>query len=252
MTHFVTKEPWWNDSWRWKVWTSKFYTSVRDTLSVSYCLKKCLRRFPGKPQSWSTVFLRHQKKKRWKTNNYKTKATYETTDAWTKKKCKGGTALELSVEKLLGIESFIWVMPCENVSLGICGQRRHRSACTWSQSDQGLLCPLTESLDTEQCISGEQMPRWDLVHAWDECESAHFYVCWRTCFCLALPIWWLKENGYASKGNNYDTEIFASFLSGQVLFFKKRFHFLWVITQCFYILKHLLLVIIPLKYVRGI
>ena len=32
----------------------------------------------------------------------------------------------------------------ENVSLGICGQRRPRSACASAQSDQGIHCPLTE------------------------------------------------------------------------------------------------------------
>ena len=48
----------------------------------------------------------------------------------------------------------IWATPYENVSLGICGQLRPRSA----QSDQGLCCPLTESLDSVECINGEQMP----------------------------------------------------------------------------------------------
>ena len=52
----------------------------------------------------------------------------------------------------------IWAMPCENVSLGICGQRRPRSACAFAQSDQGLHCPLTESLDSTECTNGEQRP----------------------------------------------------------------------------------------------
>ena len=41
---------------------------------------------------------------------------------------------------------------------GICGQRRSRSACASAQPDQGLCCPLTESLKTIECVNGEQMP----------------------------------------------------------------------------------------------
>ena len=46
----------------------------------------------------------------------------------------------------------------KNVFSGICGQRRPRSACASAQSDQGHRCPQTESLDTIECINGEQMP----------------------------------------------------------------------------------------------
>ena len=42
----------------------------------------------------------------------------------------------------------IWAAPCENVSSNICGQRKPRSACASAQSDLGLCCPLTESLNT--------------------------------------------------------------------------------------------------------
>ena len=48
--------------------------------------------------------------------------------------------------------------PCENLSSGICGQRRPWSDCADAQSEQGLYCPLTESLDTAECMNGEQMP----------------------------------------------------------------------------------------------
>ena len=43
--------------------------------------------------------------------------------------------------------------PCENVSSGICGQWRPRSACASAQSVQDLYCPLTESLDTTECMN---------------------------------------------------------------------------------------------------
>ena len=61
----------------------------------------------------------------------------------------------------------IWAAPCENVSSCICGQRRPRSA----QSDQGLHCPLTESLDTTESRAKARMilcalERWS--------ESVHF------------------------------------------------------------------------------
>ena len=42
--------------------------------------------------------------------------------------------------------------------LGICGQRRPRSACASAQSDQGLRCPLTKSLNFIECINREQYP----------------------------------------------------------------------------------------------
>ena len=58
-----------------------------------------------------------------------------------------------------------WAMPCENMSLGICRQPRPRSDCASAQSDQGLHCLQTKSLDTIECFSGEQMPTWNLVHA---------------------------------------------------------------------------------------
>ena len=49
--------------------------------------------------------------------------------------------------------------PCKNdVSLGTCGQRRPRSDCASAQSDQGLPCPLIESLDTTECLNEEQRP----------------------------------------------------------------------------------------------
>ena len=53
------------------------------------------------PQSQSTAFPRHERKEREETNEDTTNATYEITDAQTKKNCHGGLALEGSVGKLL-------------------------------------------------------------------------------------------------------------------------------------------------------
>ena len=36
------------------------------------------------------------------------------------------------------------------------------------QSDQGIRCLLTESLDTTECMNGEEKPRWYFVHAQDD------------------------------------------------------------------------------------
>ena len=45
----------------------------------------------NKPQSGTPAFQRHQTKDRWGTNNDKTNATYETTDAQAKKNSNRGT-----------------------------------------------------------------------------------------------------------------------------------------------------------------
>ena len=73
----------------------------------------------------------------------------------------------------------IWDTACENVSLGIMRLQRPWSACTSAQSDQGLQCPLTESLDTTECMNGEQRSGWYFcactdvrMYRWS--ESAHF------------------------------------------------------------------------------
>ena len=49
-------------------------------------------------------------------------------------------------------------MPFKSMSLGRCGQRRHRTVCTLAWADQGLHCLLTESLDTTECMNGKQTP----------------------------------------------------------------------------------------------
>ena len=42
----------------------------------------------------------------------------------------------------------MWAAPCINMTSDIGRQRRPKSACASIQSDQGLHCPLTESLNT--------------------------------------------------------------------------------------------------------
>ena len=54
--------------------------------------------------------------------------------------------------------------PCKNVSSGICRQGRSRSACASAQSDQGLCCSLTESINTTEYLNGEQRPGWYFAH----------------------------------------------------------------------------------------
>ena len=53
----------------------------------------------------------------------------------------------------------MWAAPWENAYSGKCEQEGPRSACAFAQSDTGLHCQLTESLDTRECINGEQRHR---------------------------------------------------------------------------------------------
>ena len=59
-----------------------------------------------------------------------------------------GNSSEVRTEALLTST----VPHAKNVSLGVWGQRRPRSACAFAQSDQGLHCLLTESLETKEYI----------------------------------------------------------------------------------------------------
>ena len=47
---------------------------------------------------------------------------------------------------------------------------RTAKAQVWAnaQTDQGIRCPLTELLDTTECINGEQSPGWYFAHAPDD------------------------------------------------------------------------------------
>ena len=55
----------------------------------------------------------------------------------------------------------------QNVSFGICNQRRPRSAYTSARSDQGIPCLPTESLESTEYMNGEQRSRAQLFRAND-------------------------------------------------------------------------------------
>ena len=64
----------------------------------------------------------------------------------------------------------VWIYrpaPCENVSSGICRQRRSRVDCTDTRSDQGLHCLLTDLLDITERMNGEQRPGRVFTHVQD-------------------------------------------------------------------------------------
>ena len=85
----------------------------------------------------------------------------------------------------------IWAAPCENVTLGKCGQRRPRSACASAQSDQGLHCPLTESWDTIKCFNGDQMSGWDFAYMYTYMQddvNPHIMRMFHGIFRLTRPI----------------------------------------------------------------
>ena len=61
----------------------------------------------------------------------------------------------------------IWAVSSESLPSGICGHWWLRSACATAQSHQGLLCPLTDWLDTTEFKNGEQRLRCNIAHAQD-------------------------------------------------------------------------------------
>ena len=70
--------------------------------------------------------------------------------------------------------NFRLALPCEDRSSGIFEQRRSRQACTSAQSDQGLHCPLTKSVDTTECMNGQQRPGCYFAHAQDDLNLRMF------------------------------------------------------------------------------
>ena len=57
-----------------------------------------------------------------------------------------------------------------------------------AQSDQGIHCPLTELLNTFECINATQMPRRDLARVQYESESMHFALARRHIFAWRGPV----------------------------------------------------------------
>ena len=106
-----------------------------------------------------------------------------------------GRAMRKRVFRLCGQQRprLDWTASCENCVFGLCAERRPRSDCASLQSDLVLRCPLTESLDTTECINGEQRPRSYFAHAQDDlnlcisaCSKARFRLTQpKTCFTLS-------------------------------------------------------------------
>ena len=100
----------------------------------------------------------------------------------------------------------------ENVSSGICWQRRPWSHCTSAQSVKGLYCQRPEPLDTIECINAEQtteetlcMRRMLWIHTFCAClnacvslEATHNIqcLCTRTVSLLRYSGWllWIPWN----------------------------------------------------------
>ena len=81
----------------------------------------------------------------------------------------------------------IWVVPCKMVSLGMWGQQRPRPTCTFLQSDKGLYCPLTESLDTIECIDGQWRLK-DTLSMHRMMWIGTFCACLKALFCMHGPL----------------------------------------------------------------
>ena len=85
----------------------------------------------------------------------------------------------------------MWAAPSENESAGNCGQRRPRSACATAQSDLDLHCPLTELLDTRECMNGEQRPGKYFVHGQDKLNLPTLHIFEGTLFALFCPMFYV-------------------------------------------------------------
>ena len=59
-----------------------------------------------------------------------------------------------------------WAVPCENVSSGICGQRRPRSVCASAQADQDLHCPLMEHWVLKNITKYSEIPNQTIYPRW--------------------------------------------------------------------------------------
>ena len=68
-------------------------------------------------------------------------------------------------DKFLKLCKGVYAAQCERVSSDICRPRRPRSACASAQSVQGIHCKLKESLNTIDCMNGEQRPGWYFTNA---------------------------------------------------------------------------------------
>ena len=78
-------------------------------------------------------------------------------------------------------------MSCENVSWGICGQCWPRSACASMQSDQGLHCLLTDSLDTKECTKMKSKGPYDTLHMGRMIGICAISACSKALFRLMCP-----------------------------------------------------------------
>ena len=68
-----------------------------------------------------------------------------------------------------------WVAPCENVSSGICGQRRDRSDCASSQSDQDLCCPLQNHWLLQNVLVESKGMIVRACAGWSECAFLQWF-----------------------------------------------------------------------------
>ena len=69
----------------------------------------------------------------------------------------------------------------------ICGHQRPRSACASAQSDQGLRCLQTESLDTIECLDGEKCLDETFLRVQDDVKQ-HILCMLQGTFSLDRPI----------------------------------------------------------------
>ena len=82
---------------------------------------------------------------------------------------------------------YIWAVSSKNVFWHV-RTGKPRSACTSLQSDQDLHCPQPESMDTTECIKGEQIP--DETMYMQRMMWIHTFCAYsRHIFWMTRPIW---------------------------------------------------------------
>ena len=82
----------------------------------------------------------------------------------------------------------------------ICGQRRPRSACASTQSDQGLHCPQTDSLNTTECMNGEKGPD-DILRM-----RTMIWIC-AICTCVKDIVWLDATHLFSLFSDNHPVDI---------------------------------------------
>ena len=96
--------------------------------------------------------------------------------------------------------------------LCIYGQQKTRSDCAFSQFDQGVHCSVTDSLDTTECMNGEQRPGWDFARHVQDDLTLQILRMFEGTFSLDMAriIWKPWEKNHLCKSKTVEHLAFSS------------------------------------------